>query len=82
MDVALQVPVPVPDGVNTPPEVMVPPVAVQVTPVLKAPVPFTVAVQVEVLSDVIEDGVATTETPVTVGAGAVTLMAAEPVTFV
>lgn len=28
---AMQLPVPVPDGVNTPPEVIVPPVAVQVT---------------------------------------------------
>ena len=31
---AMQVPVPTPDGVKTPPEVMVPPVAVQVTAVL------------------------------------------------
>ena len=31
---AVQVPVPTPDGVKTPPEVMVPPVAVQVTAVL------------------------------------------------
>jgi hypothetical protein len=33
-ELAVQVPVPVPDGVNTPPCVMVPPVAVQVTAVL------------------------------------------------
>ena len=36
---AMQVPVPTPDGVNTPEEVIVPPVAVQVTPELYAPVP-------------------------------------------
>jgi hypothetical protein len=68
--------------VNTPAGVIVPPVAVQVTPLLKAPVPLTVAEQVEVLSEVIEDGLATTEMPVTVGAGAVTLIAADPDTFV
>ena len=78
----MHVPAPVPDGVNTPLGVMVPPVAVQVTLLLNAPVPLTVAEQVEVLSDVMEDGVATTEMPVTVGAGLVTLIAAEPETFV
>jgi len=31
---AVQVPVPVPEGVKTPPDVIVPPVAVQVTAVL------------------------------------------------
>ena len=79
---AIQVPVPVPEGVNTPPAVIVPPVAVHVTLLLNEPVPLTVAEQVAVLSEVIEDGLATTETPVTVGAGAVTLMAADPATFV
>jgi hypothetical protein len=34
VDVAVQLPVPVPDGVKTPPCVMVPPVAVHVTPLL------------------------------------------------
>ena len=34
VDVAMQAPVPVPDGVNTPDWVMVPPVAVQATAVL------------------------------------------------
>ena len=36
---AMQLPVPAPDGVKTPEEVIVPPVAVHVTPVLNAPVP-------------------------------------------
>ena len=79
---ALHVPVPAPDGVNTPADVMVPPVAVQVTLLLNAPVPLTVAEQVEVLSDVMEDGVATTEMPVTVGDGLVTVIAVEPETVV
>ena len=65
MDVALQVPVPEPEGVNTPPDVMVPPVAVHLTLLLKEPVPLTVATQVEVLSEVMEEGVATTEMPET-----------------
>ena len=59
-------PVPVPDGVKTPPGVMVPPVAVHVTLLLNAPVPLTVAEQIEVLSEVMEDGVAVTAIPVTV----------------
>ena len=78
----MHVPAPVPDGVNTPLGVMVPPVAVQVTLLLNAPVPLTVAEQVEVLSDVMEDGVATTEMPVTVGDGLVTVIAVEPETVV
>jgi hypothetical protein len=82
VDVALQVPVPVPEGVNTPAGVMVPPVAVQVTPVPNAPVPFTVATQVEVCEVVMEVGLATTVMPVTVGDGLVTLIAADPNTFV
>lgn len=63
----MQLPVPVPDGVNTPPAVMVPPVAVQVTAVLYDPVPVTVAEHVEVCAVVIEDGVANTLTLDTVG---------------
>jgi hypothetical protein len=47
-ELAVQVAVPAPDGVNTPTDVMVPPVAVHVTAELNAPVPKTVAVQVEV----------------------------------
>ena len=71
MDVALQVPVPVPDGVNTPAGVMVPPVALHVTPLLNAPVPLTFATQVVVCEVLIEDGFAITATPVTVtGIGA------------
>ena len=74
----MQLPVPVPDGVKTPPVVMVPPVAVQVTALLKAPVPDTVAEQVEVWAVVIEVGIAATETPVTVAEGDVTVIFAEP----
>ena len=74
----MQLPVPGPDGVNTPPAVMVPPVAVQVTALLKAPVPDTVAEQVEVWAVVIEVGIAATETPVTVAEGDVTVIFAEP----
>ena len=63
---------------------MAPPVAVQVTALLKAPVPVTVATQVAVCAVVIEEGVGTTETFVTVTAGgaAVTVMLAEPDMFV
>jgi hypothetical protein len=57
---------------------MVPPVAVQVTALLKAPVPDTVAEQVEVWAVVIEVGIAATETPVTVAEGDVTVIFAEP----
>ena len=81
---AVHVPVPAPDGVNTPPDVIVPPVAVQVTAVVNAPVPVTVAAQVAVCDVVMEAGVAITETPVTVTAGGVAVIAifAEPETFV
>jgi hypothetical protein len=48
---------------------MVPPVAVHVTELLKAPVPDTVAEQVEVCAVVMEDGIAATATPVTVEEG-------------
>src|SRR5579859_3912876 len=82
VELAVQVPVPAADGVKTPPAVMVPPVAVHVTALLKAPVPLTVATQVAVCAVVMEDGVATTETPVTVSVGAVTAMLAVPETLV
>lgn len=62
----MHVAVPAPDGVKTPPEVMLPPVAVQVTALLYAPVPLTVATQVEVCEVPIDEGLATTEIPVTV----------------
>jgi hypothetical protein len=58
------VPVPAPEGVNTPPDVMVPPVALHVTPLLKAPVPLTFATQVVVCEVLIEDGFAATVMPV------------------
>ena len=58
----MQLPVPVPDGVNTPPAVMVPPVAVHVTALLIDPVPVTVAEHVEVCAVVMEDGAANTLT--------------------
>jgi hypothetical protein len=63
----MQVPVPVLVGVNNPSCVMVPPVAVHVTPLLYDPVPVTVAEHVDVCALVMEDGAATTLTLVTVG---------------
>ena len=74
----MQLAFPLPEGVKTPVEVMLPPVAVQVTALLKAPVPETVAVQAEVCAVVIEDGVAVTIMPVTVGADPVMAIAAVP----
>ncbi len=82
VDVALQLPVPLPEGVNTPPGVMLPPVAVHVTPELNAPVPFTVATHVEVCAVVMLAGLAATVMLVTVGGALVTLMAALPLIFV
>lgn len=64
---AVQVPVPEPDGVNTPPEVMVPPVAVHVTAVLNAPVPATLATHVAVCDVEMARGAAITVIAVTVG---------------
>ena len=80
----MQVPVPAPEGVKTPPEVMVPPVAVHVTALLNAPVPVTVATQVVVCAVVMEVGAATTETPETVAeiGAAVTAILAVPETLV
>jgi hypothetical protein len=51
-----------PEGVNTPPAVIVPPVAVHVTALLIDPVPVTVAEHVEVCAVVMEDGAANTLT--------------------
>lgn len=82
VDVALHVPVPVPEGVNTPLCVIVPPVADQVTPVLNAPVPLTFATQVEVCAVVIVDGFAMTAMLVTVGGAFVMEIAAVPDMFV
>ena len=55
-EVAVIVAVPVPAGVNTPPLEIDPPVAVQVTALLKLPVPATVAVQADVWFVKIEAG--------------------------
>lgn len=73
---------PVPVGVNSPAWVIVPPVAVQVTALLYAPVPDTVATHWEVCPVVIEAGLATTATFVTVGEAFVTVIGAEPEMFV
>ena len=70
IEVAVTVAVPAPEGANTPVEVIVPLVAVQVTPELKFPLPSTVAVHVLVWAGVMEDGVQTTLTEVIVGAAA------------
>lgn len=78
MEVAVQVPAPVPEGVKSPAGVMVPSVAVQVTALLYAPVPVTVAEHCEVCPVLMEVGLAITETFVTVGAVLVTVMGAEP----
>jgi hypothetical protein len=80
-EVALQTAVPAPDGVKRPVDVMVPPVAVQVTAVLKVPVPSTVAAHCDVCPVLMEDGDAVTETEVMVNGTLVTLMDAEPETL-
>lgn len=67
----MQLAVPAPDGVKTPLEVILPPVAVHVTALLYAPVPLTVATHVAVCDVLIDDGLATTEIPVTVATTAV-----------
>ena len=67
----MQLAVPAPDGVNTPAEVIDPPVADQVTAELYAPVPVTVAVHCEVCAVVMLVGLAVTETAVTVGGSGV-----------
>ena len=79
---ALHVPAPAPDGVNTPACVMVPPVAAHVTPVLNAPVPATFAVHVDVCAVVIDDGFAATVMPVTVAGAFVMVIADAPEMFV
>ena len=79
---AMQRTLPLSVGVKIPFEVMLPPVAVQVTALLKAPVPETAAAQVEVCAVVMAEGVAVTTTPVTVGGKSVTAIVAEPETLV
>ncbi len=56
----MHVAVPAPEGVKTPPDEIVPPVAVHVTNELKAPVPETVAPQVDVCVVVMDAGDAAT----------------------
>jgi hypothetical protein len=62
VDVAVIAAVPAPPGVNTPKDVIVPSVAVQVTVELYDPVPCTVAVQVDVCVVRIAGGVQITDT--------------------
>ena len=78
VEVAVIVAVPVPVGVNTPEEVIVPSVAAQETAELYAPVPCTVAVQVDVWVVKIDEGEQTTVTDVIVTGTAVTVTLAEP----
>jgi hypothetical protein len=78
----MHVPVPAPDGVKIPDCVIVPPVAVQVTAELYAPVPVTVAEHWAVCPVVIEAGVAMTVIFVTLGGAFVTLIGAVPDMFV
>jgi hypothetical protein len=77
VEVAVMVAVPVPAGVNTPEDVIVPSVAPQVTAELNDPVPCTVAVQVDVCVVRMDAGEQTTETEVIVD-GAVTATVALP----
>jgi hypothetical protein len=78
----LQVAVPAPEGVKMPAEVIVPPVAVQVTAVLKEPVPTTVAEHCEVCPVLMEVGNAATVMEVMVNGTLVTEIDAEPETLV
>jgi hypothetical protein len=78
VDVAVTVTVPaVVAAVNSPEELIVPALALQVTPELYVPVPVTVAVHCEVCAVCTEPGLQETETEVMVG-GAVTFMVAAP----
>jgi len=79
---AWQLAVPAPDGVKSPVEVMVPPVAVHVTALLNDPVPVTLAAHCDVCPVVIEVGAAVTVTPVMVNGTLVTVIFAEPETVV
>jgi hypothetical protein len=77
VEVAVMVAVPAPEGVKTPDELMVPPVAAQVTAELNAPVPCTVAVQVDVCAVRMAAGEQSTETVVMAGVE-VTVTGADP----
>jgi hypothetical protein len=81
-EVAVQVPVPAPDGVNTPLDVIVPPVAVHFTAELYDPVPDTVAEHCDVCPVVIEAGDAATAIDVMVAVGLDTAIVADPEIFV
>lgn len=69
VELALHDAVPAPDGVNTPAELMEPPVADHVTAELNDPVPLTVAAHVAVCAVVMEAGVAATVMLVMVAEG-------------
>ena len=77
VEVAVMVAVPVPAGVNTPEDVIVPSVEPQVTAGLYGPVPCTVAVQLDVCVVRMDAGEQGTETEVIVD-GAVTVTVALP----
>jgi hypothetical protein len=77
VEVAVMVAVPVPAGVNTPEDVIVPSDAAQVTAELYEPVPCTVAVQVDVCVVRMDAGEQPTETEVIVD-GAATVTVALP----
>src|ERR1039458_2176883 len=77
VDVAVMVVLPAAVGVKTPDELIVPPVAAQVTAELNAPVPCTVAVQVDVCVVRMDAGEQSTETEVIPGV-AVTVTGADP----
>ena len=79
---AVQVPVPAAVGVNTPPDVMAPPVAVHVTALLNMPVPNTVAAQVDVCAVEMDAGVGATVMEVIVNGAELTVIFAEPETLV
>lgn len=74
--------VPLPLGVKTPAELIVPPVADQFTVELKLPVPFTVAEQLLVCEAVIDDGEHEAVTEVMVDGAAETTTLLEPVLLV
>jgi hypothetical protein len=76
-EVAVTMAVPADVGVNTPVEVIVPPVADQVTPVLYAPVPCTIAMQLAVWVVSMDGGEQATLTEVVV-TGTFTVTVAEP----
>ena len=65
-------------GVKTPEEVIVPPVAVQVTAELNVPVPSTVAAQEDICVVRMDTGEQTTATEVIVDDGAVTVTVTGP----